>query len=231
MKSGTVAACGPGLDAALTHYRITTATRPLEDDDVPVWIAFDVSVPGLEVNFDSLGVHLEALPRAAWEFAGEDERAELRSLIAERSGRLVQELADNGLREWSGRWDMAARALVEIWVACETEVIGRRARGRGDRRPRPRGPAAGENQVRPFTRGLRFVASRRAPVASSASIRRLVRGGVGPAVATFGLRRLPGFRRVHRGGGATFLEFVADGTTRPRRARSRRRRRAFRYGS
>ena len=33
VKSGTVAACGPGLDAALTHYRITTATRPLEDDE------------------------------------------------------------------------------------------------------------------------------------------------------------------------------------------------------
>ena len=33
MKSGTVAACGPGLDAALTHYRITTTTRPLEDDE------------------------------------------------------------------------------------------------------------------------------------------------------------------------------------------------------
>ena len=32
---------------------------------VPVWIAFDVSVPGLEVNFDSLGVHLETLPRAS----------------------------------------------------------------------------------------------------------------------------------------------------------------------
>ena len=148
MKSGTVAACGPGLDAALTHYRITTTTRPLEDDEedgaverikvlqssqldlmfandaaraelavtennrprsvltgpdtwhsshhVPVWIAFDVSVPGLEVNFDSLGVHLETLPRAAWELAGEDERAELRRLIAKRSGRLVQELS----RKW-----------------------------------------------------------------------------------------------------------------------------------
>ena len=33
MKSGTVAACGPGLDAALTHYRISTTTRPLEDDE------------------------------------------------------------------------------------------------------------------------------------------------------------------------------------------------------
>jgi len=28
VKSGTVAACGPDLDAALTHYRNTTATRP-----------------------------------------------------------------------------------------------------------------------------------------------------------------------------------------------------------
>ena len=31
--------------------------------------------------------------------------------------------------------EKAARELVRIWVECETTVIGRRARGRGDRRP------------------------------------------------------------------------------------------------
>lgn len=99
-------------------------------DHSPVWAAADCGPSDGGVLDLGDVVRLEALPRADWDMAGEEERAELRRLIKERQAPLLRRLRDSGLDTWGGSWTMAVAAFVRIWVGCETDAVGRPSRKR-----------------------------------------------------------------------------------------------------